>query len=586
MASDSIVSFLDLAKAQRLLPADQVDELFDQPDVPHSDLAALCEFLRNRGILTRYQADMIRTGKASELNFAGYPILEEIGPCPGGMAYRGLHPSLRTPVVIRRLRTDWLAPADNAAAFVLRAQACCPITHPHIVPLLDAGAYRDEVFVVLEPDEGSNLDALVSDIGPMPANLAMEYGRQAALALQAVHDRYLVHGHVRPATLMVSPLVPMSKLRPDGTPRLRPAASARVRLGELGLEPFRPSLATGIVDPTAPVDPSAGYAYLPPERIQSPDRTQPGDIYGLGASLYFLLTGKPPYQTERVGELIDALQHREPPSLSGLRPDCPPSLLELIERMMCREPSRRPSASDVVAALTSSNTPPQNRQETSTLQPPPTHRQEIVVGPGPNVEVDLTEPAPQNLTATDAGPGAGNLPGQMPSLATLPVAAPQNLASAPQQSVPADAGWAALPYPNHLGYPMAGSYPMPAGPFPQPEPGPGYPPGSVPFPHPAAAAYPVAGYSPELYPGYPDGASPWNAAPAPPAAPDFLSSQSAESAFATQVGSGNQEKSRNWLIWVIVGAVLNLIAIAGWIYLFSGLGQSEPQKKPTVKQRR
>src|SRR5471032_1145915 len=98
MPSESIASFLDLARENRILQPEDVDAIYRQPDVPQHNLAALCDFLQLRGVLTRYQSDAIRSGKGYELNFAGYPILEEIGPCPGGTAYKGTHPSLRTPV--------------------------------------------------------------------------------------------------------------------------------------------------------------------------------------------------------------------------------------------------------------------------------------------------------------------------------------------------------------------------------------------------------------------------------------------------------------------------------------------------------
>jgi len=122
MPSDSVTSFLDRARASRLLPPDQVDDLIRRPDVPQEDLAAVCGFLQARGVLTGYQADLILAGRTDELTFAGYPVVGELGPCPGGTAYRALHPSLRTPVILRRLRPDVAGPAGDVAAFVRRAQ--------------------------------------------------------------------------------------------------------------------------------------------------------------------------------------------------------------------------------------------------------------------------------------------------------------------------------------------------------------------------------------------------------------------------------------------------------------------------------
>ena len=173
MPSDSVTSFLDHARASRLILPDQVDDLIRRPDVPRENLAAVCDLLRDRGVLTAYQADLIRSGRMAELTFAGYPVVGELGPCPGGTAFRALHPSLRTPIVLRRILPNWVEAGDNLSAYVQRAQAACPVVHLHLANLLDAGVYQDEPFVTLEPFDSADLLALVTDIGPMPATGAL-----------------------------------------------------------------------------------------------------------------------------------------------------------------------------------------------------------------------------------------------------------------------------------------------------------------------------------------------------------------------------------------------------------------------------
>ena len=319
MPSESIASFLDQARASRILQPEDVEALYRQPDVPQHNLSALCEFLQRRGVLTNFQSDAIRAGRGYELNFAGYPILEEIGPCPGGTAYKGTHPSLRTPVVIRRLRAEWFAPLDNAAAYLRRAQDAAPTTHAHLAHLLDAGVHRDEPFAVLEPFESADLETLIGDIGPMPALLAAEFIRQAATALQVAHLRHLAHGDVRPANLRAGPLVASARLRPDGSPLYRPVPTATVKLFELGLVPKRP---------VAGDDP-----YSAPEATGS---TPEADIYALGGTLAFLLTAKPPMA---------------PALLRAMRPDAPHAILDLAIEMLAAEPYARPTAAEVAARL-------------------------------------------------------------------------------------------------------------------------------------------------------------------------------------------------------------------------------------------
>ena len=345
MPSDSIAGFLDHAQAVRVLFPEQIEQLIRQPDVPQSDLSSLCAYLLSRGVLTRFQADAIREARGQELNFAGYPILDELGPCSGGTAYKALHPALRTPLVLRRLRAEWLLPADNGASFVNRARAFGMLPHPNVVTLIDAGFHRDEMYAVIDqPTGAADLDSLAREVGgAMPGFLAAEYGRAIASALRMAHERGGVHGDVSPVNLIVGPLT--VKKSPDGTERRRPAPDAVVRLAELGLIPVRPSASD--VRPDA-----AALPYLPPERVNGSAYEPSGDIYSLGTTLYFLLTGRPPFVGEDPAEVLNRVRFVEPPPLAGLRPDLPLELIGLVERMMDKEADRRPpTAYDVELAL-------------------------------------------------------------------------------------------------------------------------------------------------------------------------------------------------------------------------------------------
>jgi len=343
MPSDSIASFLDEAKAQRVLIPEQVEHLIRQPDVPQQNLTALCEYLEARGALTRFQADALRSGRGADLVFAGYPVLDEIGPCPGGTAYRALHPSLRTPVVLRKFRADALQPADSPADLAQRARTF-PTYHPNLLVPLDAGEFGGEFYAAVEePGDAATLDQLVVEIGPMPTFLAAEFGRQAASALGTVDDRGLWHGDVRPATLLAGPMT--VKTAADGSTKRRPAPNAAVKVAELGLVPLRPAAAAS---PPA----TDALPYLPPERVDGAIHDGRGDQYGLGASLYYLLTGRPPFAGSDADELLVKVRSADPVPLGTLRPDLPPAFVAVVERLMAKRPEARfPRTADAEAAL-------------------------------------------------------------------------------------------------------------------------------------------------------------------------------------------------------------------------------------------
>jgi len=177
----------------------------------------------------------------------------------------------------------------------------------------------------------------------MPTFLAAEFGRQVASALRSVDERGLWHGDVRPVNLLVGPMT--TKTTPEGRVKRRPAPNAAVKITELGLVPVRPP---------ATVAPPAMDAlpYLPPERADSAAYDSRGDLYGLGASLYYLLTGKPPFAGEHADELVLKVRSADPAPLATLRPDLPPAFAALVTHLMTKQPESRPQrAAEVEAAL-------------------------------------------------------------------------------------------------------------------------------------------------------------------------------------------------------------------------------------------
>jgi hypothetical protein len=361
MPSESVAGFLDRAKASRVLFPEQVEQLIRQPDMPHSDIASLCEYFLARGVLTQFQVDAIREGRLQDLSYAGYPVIDKIGPFPGGTAYRAMHPSLRTPLVLRRYDAGAFAPTDDPKVVVERARIFGMLAHSNMLPLLDAGLHEGQAYAVLDqPADSADLASLFKDVGgAMPAFLAAEYGWAIASVLRAVHERGGWHGEVCPGLLVVGPVT--AKARPDGPPKRRPAPNATVKLAETGLIPKRPAL----LPMALPVGPEESHAapvpqgptddvipYLSPERLDTGTYAAAGDIYGLGASLYLLLSGRAPFAAENHDALLNKIRSSDPVALATLRPDVPGELAAVVMRMLAKKPADRPAtASEVCEAL-------------------------------------------------------------------------------------------------------------------------------------------------------------------------------------------------------------------------------------------
>ena len=321
MPADPATAFLALARAQRLLPAGELLAFARPGELTAERLGELTDRLLAAGDLTPYQAHELATGRGDELVVAGFPVTGRRGD-----DYEARHPSLGSPVTLRRLSAERFTSESVRNDYVRRAQDASVIRHRHLTTLLDAGVAPDGgVFVASEPFDGEDLLTLVGDIGPMPADLACDYLRGVAAALQVAAGHGLVHGDVQPSTLHVGPLTPMPTPRPDGSPRMRPSADATVKLAGLGLR-FG---ATALSD------------FAAPELAAGDPPTSAADVYGLGATLYYLLSGRAP--TADGGGGVK--------SIASLRPDVPPTLAEATHAMLDTDPSRRPSLPSAVASL-------------------------------------------------------------------------------------------------------------------------------------------------------------------------------------------------------------------------------------------
>jgi CheY-like chemotaxis protein len=175
-------------------------------------------------------------------------------------------------------------------------------------------------YLVMELVSGGDLEQYVARNGPLSVAQACDWVRQAAQGLQAAHDMHVVHRDVKPSNLLL-------------------AAQGQVKLVDFGLvRQFRSQL----TDPRALL---GSVEFMAPEQSFDPSGVGPeADVYGLGATLFWLLSGEAPYPFMRnVGSALRALQRDPPRRLRELRPDVPAELDDLLACMLERDPARRPS---------------------------------------------------------------------------------------------------------------------------------------------------------------------------------------------------------------------------------------------------
>jgi hypothetical protein len=263
-----------------------------------------------------------------------YEFIRQLGKGGMGAVYLARHVELGKSVAVKVLPAEQFNEV-MIARFKREIRAIGQLDHPNIVAAHDAGEHAGVHFLVMALVDGVDLRQILDRRGQLSCADACEVARQAALGLQHAVDHDLVHRDVKPSNLM---------LTRDGL----------VKLVDLGL-----SRSAGEAESEALTVAGAllGTAdYLAPEQWDHPQNVDTrADIYGLGCTLFHLLSGQPPFAAESFKSMMAKMRaHHEvpPPAITRLRPDVPAELAAVVNRMLAKKPvDRYQSPAEVAAAL-------------------------------------------------------------------------------------------------------------------------------------------------------------------------------------------------------------------------------------------
>ncbi len=306
-----------------------------------------------------------------------YQLQQQVGVGGSSVVYRALDQRLGRTVAVKLLRPHLAQDPAYMQRFQGEARRAAQVSYPYIAAVLDLSADPARPYIVMEYVDGQPLNRLA----PLPVADAVEYTRQAAEGLAFLHSQQLVHGDVKPENILVGK---------DG----------RVKLVDLGIAspPGAPAGATIMGSP----------AYVAPERLQGAPLSTRADVYGLGATLFEALTGRPPFVGPTAQDVAAQNLSSTPPDLLSLRPDAPPALAAIVSRALAKDPAQRyPDMASLVKGLAG--------LQLSAGQ---------TTGPLPRA---VTPPAPAarpTPVAPASVPAAANVPPNYPPPRT-PVAAPQ-----------------------------------------------------------------------------------------------------------------------------------------------------------------
>jgi YVTN family beta-propeller protein len=281
----------------------------------------------------------VSVGRSSDAvvgsELAGYQIEALIGRGGMGAVYRAEELTLGRKVALKVIAPELAEDSRFRERFLRESRIAASLDHPHIVPIFKAGAEDDALFLAMRYVEGTDLSKLLREEGALDPRRAVDFLEQVAEALDAAHEKGLVHRDVKPSNVLIAVA----------------AGKEHCYLADFGLTKRTGSL-SGI---SAPGDVVGTLEYVAPEQITGDDVEAQADLYSLGCVLYECLTGQPPFPRATDVALLWAHVHEEARRASEARPELPRAIDVVLGRALAKEPARRfATAGELVSAARSS----------------------------------------------------------------------------------------------------------------------------------------------------------------------------------------------------------------------------------------
>jgi eukaryotic-like serine/threonine-protein kinase len=338
-APATIDEFLDLTRKSGLLDGTAIEGFCQRlreagvfPDSPQQ----LAERMVQGDLLTKFQAEYLLAGKWRGFIIAGkYRLLQRVGAGGMGSVYLCEHILMKRRVALKVLPASDAEDESAIARFHREARAVAALDHPNIVRAHDIDCENKLHFLVMEYVDGSTFHDIVKRHGPMDIGRAAHYIAQAACGLQAAHEAGIVHRDIKPGNVLVD-------------------RTGTVKILDMGLARFFRDDHDELTQEHESSSVLGTADYLAPEQaLDSHGVDIRADIYSLGATLYYLLAAKSPFQDGNVAQKLIWHQVRQPKPIKQLRPEVPDELAAVLAKMMAKDPEERyQTPVELMAALT------------------------------------------------------------------------------------------------------------------------------------------------------------------------------------------------------------------------------------------
>lgn len=330
----ALENFIQQLEVSGILAGDTIQD-FIPPKASPRDAEDLARELVRQRKLTQFQAEEVYRGRGKSLNLGNYLLIEKIGAGGMGQVFKARHRVMERLVAVKVLPPAMMKNEAAVARFHREVKAAARISHPNIVTAYDADQANGVHFLVMELVDGSDLSALVKKDGPLPLEKAVNFVLQAARGLDAAHKKGIVHRDIKPANLL---------LDKDGVVKILDMGLARLSLeGEDTAQADLTSTGTimGTVD------------YMAPEQaLDTKAADARADVYALGCSLYFLLTGKPTYDGDTLMKKLLAHREHPIPALRTIRPEVSEQIETVFRKLVAKKvEDRYQSMTEVIVDL-------------------------------------------------------------------------------------------------------------------------------------------------------------------------------------------------------------------------------------------
>lgn len=238
-----------------------------------------------------------------------FNLLEEIGHGGMGSVYRAFDPTLDREVAIKVLREQLASNPRFLSDFLHEARSAAAISHPHIIQIHFVGEDSGQYYIVMELVKGRTLRQIIDQDGLLNEERALEIAIDVAEALKAAYKNQMIHGDIKPANIMVTD-------------------DADTKVLDFGLA----KLAN--VEVTEAAEIWGSPYYISPERVGQKAEDFRSDVYSLGATLFHVLTGRPPFDAESPDELAAKRLNERPPLLRDLNPNLTAKTEQVVNKML------------------------------------------------------------------------------------------------------------------------------------------------------------------------------------------------------------------------------------------------------------